>query len=241
MRRRGTPLLIGAVLAFIASLLLHGLSLLNAPHLAPDDALATPMADNPIDMVDLLLAPQSPVALSLMAVLGCGLLYHALRRQDPEAAPAQGPLEVGLLAGAFWPWLELHQPVAALALAGLMLVALLRAALAGLRHDGRGRSSATLAFAAGWATLAGMAMLASVLQYRLGAPPLLAAAISLMLATLLSVNIQLRLGRTISYSIAVIWGLIAIAAGAMLASIGLAAMTVLAIAVIAVALVQAST
>jgi hypothetical protein len=122
-----------------------------------------------------------------------------------------------------------------------MLVALLRAALAGLRHDGRGRSSATLAFAAGWATLAGMAMLASVLQYRLGAPPLLAAAISLMLATLLSVNIQLRLGRTISYSIAVIWGLIAIAAGAMLASVGLAAMAVLAIAVIAVALVQAST
>lgn len=262
MRQTGTSLLVGAVLAFIASLSMHGLADISAtpPAIQFDsDLIAALAAQTPVDMVDILLVPRSAASLSLLLVLGCALAYHALRRWDADVAPAYGskasfaryrpqssltrhaPLAVGLLAGALWPWLEISRPLTALVLAGIMATGLVVAALAGVRQEGRLRKSAALCFVAGWATLAASAMLASLLQHDLGAPPLLAACLGLSLAAVLTVSVQLRLGRMISYSVAVIWGLIAIAAGAMLDNVGMATLAVLAIAVIAFPLVQVST
>lgn len=261
MRHSGTFLLVGAVLAFIASLSMHGLAVITAtPAVQTDSDLIAPIAAQlPIDMVDVLLVPRSAASLSLLLILGCALAYHALRRWSVEVAPTDGrrrlmlrrgaegsvarhaPLALGLIAGALWPWLETSRPLTALALAGIMATGLIIAALIGVRQDGRPRKSAALCFVAGWATLAASAMLASWLQGGLGAPPLLASSIGLTSAAILTVAVQLRLGRTISYSVAVILGLVTIAAGAMLASVGMAAVAVLAIAVIAFALVQVST
>lgn len=240
--------MIGTVLAFIASLLLHGLLALRdapPPPGAESDATGLLLAERPVDMIQILLMPQGPVTLSLLAVLCLGLGYHGLRLW--RGAGMGGPgLTLGLAAGALWPWLADGRPLAAAALALVMMAGLVTAALAGLRQEGfrqegRSRNSAALSFAAGWATLAAMAMVAALLKRDLGVPALLAACVGLSLAALITVSVQLRLGRSISYSIAVIWGLIAIAAGAMLASVGLATLAVLAIAVIAVALVQVST
>lgn len=262
MRKTGKSLLVAAVLAFIASLSMHGLAVISAtpPAIETDSDLIAPLAAQvPIDMVDTLLVPRSIGSLSLLLVLGCALVYHALRRWDADAEPAHdyhaifsrhpakgsltqhAPLATGLLAGALWPWLELSRPLTALVLAGVMAAGLIVAAGAGVHQEGRLRKSAALCFAAGWATLAASAMLASVLQHGLGAPPLLAACLGLSVAAALTFSVQLRLGRMISYSAAVIWGLIAIAAGAMLGNVGMATLAVLAIAAIAFALVQVST
>lgn len=266
MRQTGTSLLVGAILAFIASLSMHGLAVLSAtpPELPTalqtgSDLIAPLAAETPIDLVDILLVPGSIVSGTLLLVAGSALAYHALRRWDEDAAPhhrrsgiftrhrAEGrlvqhaPLILGLLAGAVWPWLETSRPLAALVLAGIMAAGLVLAALAGVRQEGRLRKSTALCFAAGWATLAASAMLVSLLEHGLGVPPLLAACLGLSLAAILTVSVQLRLGRVISYSVAVIWGLIAIIAGAMLGNAGVATLAVLAIAVIAFGLVQVST
>lgn len=261
MRRTGTSLMVGAVLAFIASLLIHGLSALGAqPHpvATESDPIAALAGDKPVAMIDILLVPHSAATLSLLAVLGCGLAYHALRRWNgpprrlgerqpvlrypAEAGPAQhAPLILGLLAGAVWPWLSGDRPFAAFALSAVMAAGLVLAALTGLRQGGRVRNSGVLSFAAGWAVLASCAMLAALIERGLGLPVLLSACIGLSLAALITVSLQLRLGKTISASVAVIWGLIAIAVGSMTASVGLATLAVLAIAVIAFALVQVLT
>lgn len=147
----------------------------------------------------------------------------------------------GLLAGTLCPWLISVRPGLGMLAALLMLAGILGAALRGVRHGFHVRKSAALGFAAGWATLVGFAFFIIVIQTRLGVPLGLAGAVGLTLAALAAVGAQLRLGRNISYSVAVILGLIGLAAETGAANATLATMAVLAIAVIVVALVQVTT
>ncbi|MDS9467150.1 hypothetical protein RGQ15_06130 [Paracoccus sp. MBLB3053] len=163
------------------------------------------------------------------------------RHKMDDTLTEHGLLSTGLAAGAIWPWLMDSRPTAALLFAGIMLTGFLGAALRGTRDGMQVRQSAALGFAAGWATLATCALFATILQKQLGASQTLAAAIGILIAALASVSIQLRLGPNISYSVAVIWGMIGIAAGSVAAQATLATMAVLGIAVIAVALVRVTT
>lgn len=152
-----------------------------------------------------------------------------------------GLLIGGLIAGTVCPWLIAHKPEHAFGMAVLMLFGMLGAALRGVRHGFHIRKSAALGFAAGWVTLVAFAFFITLLQKTMGVPLALAGAVGLTLAAFAAVAAQLRLGRNISYSVAVILGLIGIAAGTVTGSAALATMAVLAIAVIVVALVQVTT
>ena len=69
----------------------------------------------------------------------------------------------------------------------------------------------------------------------------LAATVGLALAALAALSVQLRMGRTIGFSLAVLWGLVALAASTVTVNAALATLAVLAIAVIVFGLVQAAT
>lgn len=183
---------------------------------------------------------------------------HAARRQPGSAGPPtpdelldwhrhdvslmeHALLIVGLLAGAACPWLISDRPGLGLLAALLMLAGILGAALRGVRNGFQIRKSAALGFAAGWATLIAFAVFITLVQTRLAVPLGLAGAVGLTLAALAAVVAQLRLGRNISYSVAVILGLIGIAAGTVAGSAALATTAVIAIAVIVIALVQVTT
>ncbi|SMO37968.1 hypothetical protein [Paracoccus laeviglucosivorans] len=161
-------------------------------------------------------------------------------RHDVSLAE-HGLLIGGLVAGAVCPWLIESQPLAAFLAAVLMLAGVLGAALRGVRHGFNVRKSGALGFAAGWVTLVAFAFFITLLQKKLGVPLAIAGAVGLTLASFAAVGAQLRLGRNISYSVAVILGLIGIAAGTVAGNAALATMAVLAIAVIVVALVQVTT
>lgn len=152
-----------------------------------------------------------------------------------------GLLIGGLLAGAIWPWLTKSMPLAAFGLAFVMLAGILGAALRGVRQGDQIQKSAPLGFVAGWATLVTFSHFIMLIHARLNAPLVLAASVGIALVAFATVSIQLRLGRNISFSVAVIWGLIGIAAGTVAINAALATMAVLAIAVIVVALVQVTT
>ncbi|MTH62683.1 hypothetical protein [Paracoccus shanxieyensis] len=147
----------------------------------------------------------------------------------------------GLMAGALCPWLVADRPVAALVMALLMLTGFLGAAVRGVRRGFHVSRSSALGFAAGWATLIAFAVFITLVQKTLGVSLTLSAILGLTIAGFVSVAVQLRLGRNIAYSAAIILGMIGIAAGTVAASPALATMSVLAIAAIVVALVQVTT
>ena len=174
--------------------------------------------------------------------LGPPTAGHLLRlhRHDDSLAE-HAPLIVGLLAGAVWPWLLRSHPVAAFLLSAAMLAGFLAAALRGVRVGSLVQRSSALGFVAGWGLLVSFAVFAGLLRDRLGVPQEVAAVVALLIGSVAAVSVQLRLGRRIGFSVALIWGLIGIAAATVTSAAAIATMTVIAIAIIAVALVRVLT
>ncbi|WP_313352088.1 hypothetical protein [Paracoccus sp. (in: a-proteobacteria)] len=167
---------------------------------------------------------------------------HLLRLHEREAILGEhAPLILGLLAGAVWPWLQGRYPLIALLLAAVMLAGLLSAALRSIRVGSLVQRSSSLGFVAGWGMLASLAAFTGFLSDELGVPQEGAAIIAMLIGSVAAVSVQLRLGRRIGFSVALIWGLIGVAAGTITADAAIAAMTVIAIAIIAVALVRVMT
>lgn len=167
---------------------------------------------------------------------------HLLRLHEHDDSLAEhAPLIIGLPAGAACPWLLHSHPVIAFLLAAGMLAGLLTAALRGMRIGQLAQPSSSLGFVAGWGLLVGFAVFTGLLQDRLGVPQEVAAATAMLVGAVAAVSVQLRLGRRIGFSVALIWGLIGIAAGTVATDAAIATMTVIAIAIIVVALVRVMT
>jgi len=253
-----------ATLAFVASSVGYAMRPLPSPPtiemMLPGMGLdAITGAALPVpDMVTQFLRPRVPAMLVLLVVTWLALLYHAASqifasREDssveapPPRPPARWPanhhgaLVIGLIAGAVWPWLLAPQPGGAFLLGAVMVAGFVGEALSGVQLAPDGRISVSLSFAAGWATLAGCALVSTLLHAQFGIPERVAAVIGVTMAALAGVSVQLRLGRTISYGIAVIWGMIGLAAGAVATQAALSMMAVLGIAIIAFALVRVTT
>lgn len=161
-------------------------------------------------------------------------------RRD-NSLPEHGPLILALLAGAVWPWLLVQHPVVGFALSAVTLAGTLAAALRGLRLGAVVNRSSTLGFVAGWALLACLTVFAGLLQQRLGVPQTIAVGIAMLIGAMAAVSIQLRMPHRIGFSVALIWGLIGIAASTVTTNATIATATVVAIAIIAVALVRVTT
>ncbi|WP_223251973.1 hypothetical protein [Paracoccus mutanolyticus] len=162
-----------------------------------------------------------------------------LHRRDDSLAE-HAPAIIGLVAGAVWPWLFPKSPLAAFRVERSAW-RFLAAALRGTRQGKLRQQSNPLGFVAGWATMVTFALFIALLQRKLGAPLTLAATVGLALAALAALSVQLRMGRTIGFSLAVLWGLVALAASTVTVNAALATLAVLAIAVIVFGLVQAAT
>lgn len=152
-----------------------------------------------------------------------------------------GPLILGLLAGALSPWLLGAYPLTAFLLSALMLACFLAAALRGVREGLLVHRSSALGFVAGWGLLVCFAAFTSLLRDRLGAPQEVAAVIAMLIGSVAAVSVQLRMPKRIGFSVALIWGLIGIAANTVTTDAAIATVTVIAIAIIAVALVRVTT
>lgn len=261
-------LLILGVLAFVASTLVYALQPGAGvdPSLGPGPWQAGSQGPPPVpvDLPALFLRPRGLGMGGLLAAVWAALAYHAGRRwsegRQARAAAALGvkqgpvqnhkrgaggaealPLTLGLLAGAAWPWLWPGQPFYAFLLSAAMLSGFLVAAMRDIRVGGHVRRSSSLGFVAGWGLLACLAVLTGVLRDRLGLPQEGAAIAALLIGSVAAVWVQLRLERRIGFSLALIWGLIGVAASTVTTDAAIATMTVIAIAIVAVALVRVMT
>lgn len=245
-----------ATTAFIASTLAYALQPLPRP--IPQQAMALPGLgpDETVmifpDLASQFLRPRIPAMAALLVTTWFAVLVHALRqligpwrrsipRERGQPQLEHGLLIIGLVAGAVWPWLLADQPGGAFLLGALMLAGVLGEAMEAAQGTRRLPPSNSLSFAAGWSTLAGSALLATLLQAQFGTSERIAAVLGIIIAALVAVSVQLRLGHTIAYGIAVIWGMIGLAAGAVATQASLSMMAVLAIAIIAVAMVRVTT
>ena len=218
----------------------------------PDPVAHGPAAPPPAPTSSLPAPPRPPPPDAALGGRGTREMLHSLigpptpdrilreQRRDGDLR-VQGRAIIGLLAGAAWPWLVGPSPLAALILAAAMLAGLVAAALRGTGTGRHRRRGGGMGFAAGWATLAVSALVATLMQSLLGASSGLAAVVALTMAALAAVSVQLRLGPSVGYGVAVIWGLIAIAAGSVGVNPAIATLAVLGIAAVAVALVRVTT
>lgn len=163
------------------------------------------------------------------------------RHGSDDSLREHAPLIAGLALGMVWPWLEPHYPLLAFILSAAMLAGFLAAAQRGVRTGPQVERSSSLGFAAGWALMVCLSTFAFMAQNRLEVSQSVAAVVAILIGAIAAVSVQLQLGRRIGFSVAVIWGLIGIAAGTVTSDAAISTATVLAISIIAVALVRVTT
>ncbi|MFI0396894.1 hypothetical protein [Paracoccus jiaweipingae] len=163
---------------------------------------------------------------------------HMLRLHRPDLAWREHlPLVVALLAGAGWPWLVQPAPMAALMLALVMMLAALIAVIRGQRDGRRVARRSGIGLFGGWASLSTLLLFAAFLADRFGLPLQVTQAFAIGIIIVIAMAVQLRIHGTVSFSVAVIWGLIGIAAVTMPVSPSMATLAVAGIAAIALVLV----
>lgn len=165
----------------------------------------------------------------------------ARRFRNDDSFSEHSPLILGLLAGAIWPWVSLTYPVLGAFLAVVMAAGILASTLSGRRIGGQISQSRAMGFFAGWVTLSVCAAVAGMLEQMLHLNPMLAIALALISCALLGVSMQLRLGRPMSYGLAIIAGMITMTMATLSADAAIATVAALCIAIVALALVRVAT
>lgn len=231
-------------LAFIASPqgspVLMGLPVRDLGMLPLDRLPATPASGYPLP--HLFLHPENPVMWALIAILWLALLLDAagqwLDPSDPEKPPqaAVWPLLSGaLVLAAAWPWLL--QPTPWLAAIGAVAMAALAFAAA-LRAQNQRRGAVGLL--AGWSLALGMAALSALVGGHLGMSMPQTAVLAILPAAGFGMAAQLRLGRSIGFSIALIWAFCGLVTTTMGVSPMTAIAAILGIAAMATVLIRAA-
>jgi hypothetical protein len=161
-----------------------------------------------------------------------------VRRENTPAEHAA--LTLALILGAAWPWVSRDYPVTGFMLAAAMFALSLTAALRGQQIGGAIRRLPTIGLFAGWATAVTYAAFATLVNGHLGIPPVAATAIAMLLCAGAGIVVQLRLGGSVSYSIAIIWSLVGLATATMGSDPTIATVAILGIAAMAIVLVRAA-
>lgn len=264
MRRFTLLLLVLSVGAFIGS----SLSYAMLDHSAPvrpgivemSAGISWAVEDIRIGAEPPALADPSASALKLLLVIvWVAMLAHAVRsvrrfRSDQAAGGRHralhardhrlvehGPLILSLLAAAAWPWVTEVAPVAGFLLALAMAAGAIGAALRGDRDGAGTRHRLTVGLYAGWALTAMFAAFGGLLSQQLGVSSSLSSLVAIVLLAGAAIEAQLRLGAVIGFTIAVVWALIGVAAGAMQHDATVATAAVIAIAAMTTVLVRVTT
>lgn len=167
-----------------------------------------------------------------------GELAQQFRRENTPAEHAA--LTLALILGAAWPWVSRDYPVTGFMLAAAMFALSLTAALRGQQMGGRIRRLPSIGLFAGWATAVTYAAFATLVNGHLGIPPVAATAIAMLLCAGAGIVVQLRLGGSVSYSIAIIWSLVGLATATMGSDPTIATVAILGISAMAFVLVRAA-
>ncbi|MBU3028563.1 hypothetical protein [Paracoccus marinaquae] len=212
-----------------------------------------PRAILPLDepnLTYLFLNPANPVMWALLVALWILLALDAAGQWlDPSDAglrqwlhgpsagqPAWPPLAMALALTAIWPWFLAPAPwiaaAGATAAAGAAFVAALR---------GSGQRRPTIGFFAGWSLAVAAAANAIPLARAIGLPMTQVAILTMLPTAILGVAAQLRIGREIGFSIAVIWAFCGVAATTMGVDPVIALAAILGIAAMAGVLVSVAT
>lgn len=248
MARAAEILYLSAVSAFVGS----GLALAMAggpaaPLAAP--VLALNLDDGPLVLASglpavtlprLYMQPQNPLMWALLVTLWLVLLADAVDQyrepSDRGAPPAWLPLSLALIVGAAWPWLAgIHRPIATLG-ALLMLTAALSGAI-----RARGQRRAAPGFLAGWSLALGTATLATLIGAPLSLTTPQTAIVAILPGAVIGMVAQERLGRSLGFSVAMIWAFCAVAVTTMASSPGVALAAIIGISGMGVVLVRAAT
>lgn len=248
MARAADILYLGSVTIFVAS----GLSLatLGRPAvqiIAPGllqipghdlfgNGIAIPAATLP----QLYVQPQNPLMWALLIVLWALLLLDGVGQyldpSDHDPHPAWRPLSMALIWGAAWPWLVgFHKPLATLG-ALLMLTAALSGAI-----RARGQRRPAPAFLAGWGLALGTATVATLIGAPLSLTTPQTAILAILPGAVIGMIAQERLGRSLGFSLAMIWAFCAVAISTMGSNPGVALAAIIGISGMGVVLVRAAT
>lgn len=192
-------------------------------------------------LLDIVSPPVDPIiGLLLLAIVGAGL-FRALslvKSRNGGCVPMALVASVGLVLAGIWPWLgdglsALGPPVAILASVGTI------SGLVLARFGTEWRAPFAAAFIAGWLLIVGALAAGTYLQPLLGTERAMLAA--LLATALIGTRVQLQIGGTIGFSLALIWAMIGISAATLGSSITIATACVLGISALAVALVRVTT
>lgn len=265
MERLGNLIHLIVSAAFVLSGLAFVLSAQDMPQLAsldPPDAamlslapiLDTPMPGAAIEGVSLpqvFLHPDNLVMWALLLAIWAAVMLDALgewleveqttgpRPRQPiplSAGPGvRWPLAAGLALTAAWPWLIDDVPVLAAAAAVAGAVALYLASV-----NGAGLRRPTIGFLAGWSLCLAAVVLASLIGVWLDMSLAQAAILAILPAAGFGIAAQLRLGRRIGFSVAVIWAFCGLALTTMGVSPMTAIAAILGIAAMATVLIRAA-
>lgn len=151
----------------------------------------------------------------LIGLAGFGLLR---RRNDPAWDAPRLPLIVSLGAGSAWIAVANTSAVWATVLIWAMLLTALAALWRVPQGDGAARwlGAAPVALYAGWLTAASCVSVGLMLAGFGVTGPVVAALLALVLAVVIALGVQVRLGRSALYGVTVIWALV----GVVVANIG---------------------
>lgn len=219
---------------------LAGLAVQGIGTLQLDPAPIVPLARYPLP--HLFLHPENPVMWALLLSLWILLVLDAIGQWvDPSDSDVaqQGPvwpmLSGALILAAIWPWLL--EPLPWLAAAAAVAMAVL-AHLATLRAVGQSRPP--VGFLAGWCLGLGMAALSALIGGRLGMSMPQTAVLAILPAAGFGMAAQLRLGRSIACSVALIWAFCGVATTTMGVSPMTAIAAILGISAMATVLIRAA-
>lgn len=209
--------------------------------------------DYGIDLALQFVRPQQVMMWLLLICVWAVLALHACRvwrvwRGGGRAPAAAGTrafvaadhatLSLALLFGAAWPWVSRDHPVTGFLIVAAMFALVLTIALRGQREGRRIRYPQTIGFFAGWATAVTYAAFAALVTRHLGIPPVAAVSTAMLLCTAAGVIVQLRLAGATSYSVAIIWSLVGLAAATMTSDPTISMVAILGIAAMAIVLVR---
>lgn len=213
----------------------------------PDMPLALAGGQPGARMLPAMMAPV-PGALSLLLlVVSIAVVLHALhvlaeaRSGRAGGLDEQGPMIVALCCGAALPLLWPISATGAFIAALAMMLGAMTAMVRGHREGSRVSRLASVGLFAGWALIAGFGAFSLLLTGRLGVMPELAEIVSLVLAVGAAMAVQSRIGSATSFSVAVIWALLGLAAAGIESGTVLAPAAIVGIAAMTLVLARAAT
>lgn len=164
----------------------------------------------------------------------------AARHRLDNAPSEHAPLALALVLGAIWPWIIHEHQATGFVMALAMLSLALTSAIRGQRDGSMIRRMQSVGMFAGWATAVTYAAFATLLNNHLGIPAVASTVAAMLMCAAAGVLVQLRLGGTFSYSVAIIWSLVGLALATMSSDATIAMVAIIGISAMAIVLVRAA-